>query len=117
MSHTVASQFVCHDAPGLATTTPHKPFEKALCGSAVSAGLQIDIDHFSILIHSAPQVLLFTIDLHEDLIEVEGIAVTKVSLLESTRVFSTELETPKSNRLVANNDASFREQVFDITIA
>ncbi len=34
MSYTVASQFVRHDVPGLATTTPHKPLEEALCCSA-----------------------------------------------------------------------------------
>ena len=83
----------------------------------VSTSLQIDIDHFSILIHSAPQILLLTIDLHEDLVEVECIAVTTVSLLESTRVSSTKLDTPKSNRPVADSDSSFREQIFDIAIA
>jgi hypothetical protein len=39
MGHTVASQFVRHDIPGLATTTPHKPLEEALCCSAISASL------------------------------------------------------------------------------
>jgi hypothetical protein len=39
MGHTVASQFVRHDVPGLATTTPHKPLEEALCCSAISTSL------------------------------------------------------------------------------
>jgi hypothetical protein len=39
--------------------------------------------HFPILIHSTPQIVLLAIDLHEDLIDVERIAVTTVSLLES----------------------------------
>jgi hypothetical protein len=39
MGHTVASQFVRHDVPGLATTTLHKPLEEALCCSAISASL------------------------------------------------------------------------------
>lgn len=117
MGHTVASQFVRHDVPGLATTTPHEPLEEALCCSAVSAGLQIDIDHFSILIHRPPQILLLTIDLHEDLIDVERIAVTSVSLFESTSVSSAKLDTPDSDGFVADTNASFGEQVFDITAA
>jgi hypothetical protein len=39
MRHTVASQFVRHDVSGLATTSPHKPLEEALCCSAISASL------------------------------------------------------------------------------
>jgi len=117
VGHTVAFQFVRHDIPGLAITTPHKPPEKTFCCGAISASLQIDIDHFSILIHSTPQVLLLAIDLHEDLIDVERIAVATVSLFESTSVSSAKLDTPESNGFVADANASFGEQVFDISMA
>jgi len=117
MGNTVASQFVRHDVPGLTITTPYKPLEEAICCSAISAGLSIDINHVSILIHSAPQVLLLAIDLHEDLIDVERIAVASVSLFESTSIPSPKLDAPESDRLVADINSSFGEQVFDITIA
>ena len=117
MGHTVASQFVRHDVPGLSITTPHKPLEESLCCSAISTGLYIDIDHFSILIHRTPQILLLTIDLHEDLIDVKRIAVTTVSLFESTSVSSAKLDTPESDGFVADTNAPFGKQVFDITIA
>jgi len=117
MSHAVASQFVRHDVPGLATTTSHKTLEEALGCSTISASLQIDIDHFSILINSTPQILLLAIDLHEDFIDVERIAVTTVPLFESTSVSSTELNTPESDGFVADTNASFGEQILDITAA
>jgi hypothetical protein len=117
MCHTVASKFVRHYLSGLATITPYKPFEEALCCSAISAGLQIDIYDFSILIHSPPQILLLAIDFHEDLIDVECIAITTMSPFESTSVSSTKLDTPESDGFVADGDASFCEQIFNITVA
>ena len=98
-------------------TTAHKPLEEALCCSAISARLSIDIDHFSILIHSTPQILLLAIDLHDDLIDVERIAVTTVLLFESTSVSSARLDTPESDGCVADTNASFGEQLFEITKA
>ncbi len=117
MGHTVASQFVSHDVPGLATTTPHKPLEEALCCLAVASTLQKHVDDFAILIDSTPQILLLAIDFDEDLIDVERIAITAVSPFESASESSAKLDTPKSNGFVADTNASFSEQVFDITIA
>ena len=117
MCHTVAPQLVRHDLPGLAAMSPHKPPEESLRCRAISSSLQIDVDHFSILIHSPPQILLLTIDLHEDLVDEERIAITTVSPFQTTSISSTKFDTPKSDGFVANNDASLREQVFDITIA
>jgi hypothetical protein len=61
--------------------------------------------------------LLLAIDLHEDLIDVERIAVTTVPLFQSTSVSSTKLDTPESDGFVADANASFGEQILDITIA
>ncbi len=51
------------------------------------------------------------------LIDVERIAVTTVSLFESTSVSSTELDTPKSDGFITDTNASFGEQILDITMA
>jgi hypothetical protein len=56
--------------------------------------------------------LIFT-----DLIDVERIAVTTVSLLEATSVSSAKLNTPESDRFIADINAPFGKQVFDITVA
>jgi len=117
MRHTVTSQLVRHDFPGLSTIAPHEPLKEAFRCRAISSSLKIDIDYFAILIHSTPQILLLTIDLHEDLIDEERIAITMVSPFETTSVSSTKLDTPQSDGFIADSDASFREQIFDVTIA
>jgi hypothetical protein len=69
------------------------------------------------LVDSSPQIVLFAMDLHEDLIDEERIAIATVSPFETMSVSSTKLDTPKSDGFIAESDASFREQIFDITIA
>ncbi len=61
--------------------------------------------------------LLLAIDFYEDFIEVERIAITTVSLFESTSVSSAKLDTPEPDGFVADTNASFGEQILDITIA
>ncbi|MFT4873686.1 MAG: hypothetical protein ACJARU_000137 [Congregibacter sp.] len=43
------------------------------------------INQLPILVHSAPQVMLLAIDLHEDLVDVEGIAVASMSRFAANR--------------------------------
>ena len=45
------------------------------------------------------------------------IAITTVSSFETTSVSSAKLDTPESDGFVADTNASFGEQVFDITTA
>jgi hypothetical protein len=54
MRHTIASQFIRHDLPGLSTMTAQQPFEEAFSRCAVTSCLQIHINNFTVLIHSPP---------------------------------------------------------------
>jgi hypothetical protein len=53
----------------------------------------------------------------EDLIDVEGIAVASVFSFQSSSVYSSEFDTPKSDCFSTDGDASFGEEVFDISMA
>jgi len=60
-----------------------RALEKAPCSCSISLDLQKYIDYFTILIHSSLQVVLFVIDLHEDLINEEGILDISVTEIKS----------------------------------
>ena len=49
--------------------------------------------------------MLLAIDLHEDLIDVERLAITTVSPFETTCVSSAKLDTPESDGFVADTNA------------
>ncbi len=70
-------------------------FKKSPCGGPIPASLQKHVDYLTILIDGAPEVLLFTIDLHEYLINVEGIAAALVLPLQSPSVYCAKPNTPK----------------------
>jgi hypothetical protein len=57
----------------------------------------------------SPQVVLVAIDLHEDFVDEEGIAVSPVLPLQSSSVYRSELDAPQANRFAADGDATFSE--------
>jgi hypothetical protein len=61
--------------------------------------------------------MLLTVDLDEDFIDVEGVAVTSMFSLQPTSINSSEFDTPETNCFAADSDSSFGEEVFNIAMA
>jgi hypothetical protein len=61
--------------------------------------------------------MLLAIDFYEDLINVEGIAVTSVLPLQSAGIDGTELDAPETDGFSGYSDAPFSEQIFNIPVA
>ena len=94
MHHVVASQLVRHYLPGFITMCLQQSFEKALSGFAVASTLQKDIDDFSVLIASSPQIVLHTINFHEYFIYIEGITKTLVTAFQTSSIWGSKLVAP-----------------------
>jgi hypothetical protein len=94
MSNPITPQLIRHDLPGLAAVVPYQSLEESLRRCSVTAGLQEYINDFPILIHSPPQVMLLAVDLHEHFINVEGIAISLMTALQTPGIFSPELDAP-----------------------
>ena len=62
--NTIAPQFVGNDL-SRDTACFNKPLEETFCCLSIPSFLQIDVNHFAILINRAPKVMLFATDLHE----------------------------------------------------
>ena len=61
--------------------------------------------------------MLLTRELDEHLIDVERIAETLVFSPQSPGKYRPKLDTPEPNRLVADRNTPFGQQVFDIPMA
>jgi hypothetical protein len=48
----------------------------------------------ALLVYGSPKIMLLAIDLHEDFIDVEGIAIASVFALQSAGINGTEFDTP-----------------------
>ena len=115
--YSIATQFVSHNLPGFATVTTQQSLEEPLGRRTISASLKVYIHDIPALIGSPPQIMLLAIDLHEDFIDVECVAVALVSALQSTGVIGPKLDAPESDGLMADCDTTFGQDIFDITVA
>ena len=53
----------------------------------------------------------------EDLIDEESIAIASVLAFQAACINGIELDTPETDCLSADGDASFNEEILDITVA
>ena len=65
----------------------------------------------AIQVNCTPKVALYSSDSHENLIKVEGIAVTRMLAPKPPRVFRAEFYPPQSDRLAADHNATLGHQV------
>ena len=61
--------------------------------------------------------MLLAIDLHEDLIDAEGIALTPVLSFQSACIDGAKLDTPEADGFMADGYATLGWQIFDIAVA
>ena len=79
---------------------------KTHCCHPIPPGLQEYINHFTILIDDSPQIMLLAVDFDEYFVDVEGVAITSVISFQAAGIDSTELDTPKADRLSGYGNAS-----------
>ncbi len=75
MCNAIASQLIRYYLPGFILMYLQEPFKESLCGRTISSFLEKYINNFTILVNSPPEVMLFTINLDENLIDEESIAI------------------------------------------
>ena len=109
VSNSIAAKLVSHDLPGLAAVTPQQPIEEALCRYTIPFCLQEYINNFPVLVDGPPQVMLLSIDLYEDFIDVKSIAISSVLSLQAAGINGAEFDAPEADRFAADDDSSFSE--------
>ena len=73
--------------------------EETLGGTPIAPGLQKDIDHIAALVDGPPSILLPTLDVHEEFVQIPRVAHAAVPSPKRTRILRTEGPTPLPNRL------------------
>jgi hypothetical protein len=61
--------------------------------------------------------MLFAVDLHKDFIDVKGVAVTSVLSFQPAGINCPELDAPRSDSFATYSDATFCEEIFNISMA
>jgi hypothetical protein len=113
----VASQLIRYQPPWFACLTFQQPAKEALGRTLIATGLNKNIDHVAVLVNGAPEILLLTLDIHEEFIQMPNVAQSALSSPESPGIFGLVLPTPMSDSLVANCDPALCQEVFNISEA
>lgn len=114
MCDTVASQLVRHETERSSSLTLQELAKESSRRTPVPAGLDEDIDHIAILIHSPPEILALTIDTDEHFVQEPGVAETTLTTFQSAGVLGSKLDRPLPNRFISHVHAALSEQVFDL---
>ena len=117
MCDTVASQLVRHETARFLLLTLEECPKESARRTRVPAGLHEDIGEVTILIHRAPQILALAMDPHEHFVQEPGIAESTLTSLQPPSVAWAELSAPLPNGFVRHDDASFGQEVLDISDA
>ena len=60
--------------------------------------------------------MLLAINLHKDIIDVEGIAIDSVFSPQSTRANSPEFDKPKADSLASDSETTFCKEILDVAV-
>ena len=52
----------------------------------------------------------------EDFVDIECVAIASVLPLQSLGIFGAEFDTPQANRFAADDNSSFSQQIFDVSM-
>ena len=93
MGYAVAFQLVCHDLSRLMSMC-QQSLEEFLSRCAVTSTLHKHIDGLPVLVDGSPQIVLSTLYLDKYLIDIERIAETSVTALQSSRIVGPKFVAP-----------------------
>jgi hypothetical protein len=74
------------------------------------------INDLAILIHCSPQIVLLAVDLDENFIDVERIAVTPLFALKASGINGPEIDASEPDRFPSDDDATFGQEIFNISM-
>ena len=117
MSDTVASQLVGHETTRFLSLAFQESPKESPRRTPVLTRLYEKVDHVTVLIHRAPEILALPVDRHEDFVQKPGISEATLSSLQAPRVVGAERSAPLPNRLVRHDDSSLGKQILDIAEA
>jgi len=114
LSDAIAPQLVGYDHPRCIVQALQKPLEEALCGVGIAPGLNEDVEHDAILIDGTPKIVLHAVDANEDFVQVPLVPRLGPAAAHAVGQTRGEFLAPASHRLVGNDNATSRQEQFNV---
>ena len=113
----VALELIGHDDPRHVLAPFAELAEELLRGLLVAVALYQDVQHMAVLIHRPPEVVALAIDGEKDLIEMPFVTGLRTPMAELIGILLAKFATPFPNRFIRDDDATGKQQLFDIPVA
>ena len=110
----IALEFIGKESPRNLTLTLQHFAKEPFSSSLVPSFRHQNVENIAVLIDYAPETELLSLNLHENLVHIPGIAQSTLLLSEPSSELRPELQTPEADGFVRNNDATLGQQIFDI---
>src|SRR5712692_1530574 len=98
----VAAKLVGDQTPWRTALPFQQLTEEAFGRTPIAPGLEEDVDHVAVLVDGPPEILLATLDVHEQFVQVPGVAQPSTPASKHPGVLGTEGLTPLPNGLVGH---------------
>ena len=83
----------------------------------VAAFLYNQFKRVTVLVNGSPQGVQFAPDRDEHFIQEPGVAKPTPAFRQLARIFWPKAVAPRSDRVIGNLDPTFRQEIFDVTVA
>ena len=111
----VAAQLVC-DQPARLAALAFQQLPEEPCGRPpIAPRLHENVEDVAVLVHGTPQILLLPLDLHEELVQIPGVALAAPAAAQPPCVVEPERPAPQPDRLIRHGDTPFGKEIFDIS--
>jgi hypothetical protein len=106
----IAAQLIRHDHAGHVLQPLQQLSEEALRRFGIPAALHQDVEHGTVLVDSAPEIVELAADAEEHLIEMPLVTRPRPPSAQSIRETLGELQAPAPDRLVGEDDAALGQE-------
>jgi hypothetical protein len=113
----VALELIRDDHPGDILTAFEELAEEFLGRVLIPPPLYENIQHMTVLIHGAPQIVVLLIDREEHLIQVPLITGTRTPASQLIRKLLPEFPTPLADRFVGHDDPPYKQELCHVAMA
>ena len=110
VGHAVASQLVGDDHPRHILKAFQQPAKESFGRVAVSPWLNEDVEHHALLIHRAPEIVLYSTYPDEHLVQVSLISRSRTTAAQAFGEAFAEFLAPTADRLIGDNNAPLSQK-------
>jgi hypothetical protein len=114
LSDTVTSEFIRHDHSRFVFQAGEQTSEETLRRLTITATLNQNVEHYTVLVHGAPEIMKYAVDPDEDFVQMPFVPWSRPASQDPIRENRAEFRAPAAHGLVRQGDATLSQQQFDV---